>query len=301
MAAQYGGSHATAHQQQQRVTTNHTKTVRKSSSGRKLKPQLSVSNYPSLFPDPYPSVFVAANASTTPPVSLFSAGSSSAGSSAYASASPASALRSSVASSDSAHNTHHQPPPFLSSPTRLSAGDTMVTNFVHSDAPVPHQVGLASTTDESVQLWDLNSTITAPPVSLLPRSTPGSRPATEYGGVVSNIEKTRWSSSSAPNSGGDLHPEGSNHRQLGGAASRDSRNSSDSAVTAFGWSRDPTTTDDEDEGYEEDELDRTAAVLGLLAEQGHGEIVHGEGKDVAGLYVPPSTSQFPSSFPTRLN
>jgi hypothetical protein len=181
----------------------------------------------------------------------------------------------------------------------------MISNFSNlsqsQDPPVPHQVGLASTADETVQLRDieqqLNSAATARPgphagASAAFGSRPGSRPTTDYGVAV---EKTRWSSSSAASqhskasSWGHFHPEDSNHRQSGvGPGSHGTTTD----PIPYEWNhpvvdeRDAEFATDDDEGHDEDELERTAAVL--LAEQGHGEIVHGEGKDVTDLHVPQS-------------
>ncbi|KAG8830814.1 hypothetical protein FRC17_004181 [Serendipita sp. 399] len=319
------------------------RTVRKSTSNRKLKLQSSTSNLanaasntnpsggpptslpdPSLFPDPYPSGFNAGNASTTPPVSLFSAGSSSARSSAYTSASPASALRSSVASSDSAHNARHQRPSSQHHPhsnTRLSAGDGIMSigglpqSLGHSylldhsssdqanspalsmgqfgflsaiDSSSPSQVGLASTTDEGVQLRDvdqqLHSAVTARPGFA---SAPGSRPMTEY----NNLEKTRWSSSDAASresktsSWGNFNLDGPRQPSGSGRGADEPYDS---------WRHEPTEEreeeyhSDDDLAHEDDDMDRTTAVV--LAEQGHGEIVHGEGRDVNELNVPNNTT-----------
>ena len=335
------------------------RTVRKSSSNRKLQPKTSLSNLvnpanattsaggnaavggaatlpdPSLFPDPYPSGFNAANASTTPPVSLFSAGSSSARSSAYTSASPASALRSSVASSDSAHNarhaqhSHHQ---HMSPHTRLSAGDAILphslnhsylldhhhglsssseqTALIHqfgllnTDMLSPSQVGVASTADEIVQLRDmdqqLSSAVTARPGF---SSAPGSRPATDY--IVHPAEQTRWSSSSAASeaskssSWGNFHPVDPLLRQsVSGPGGGPQRYDWNHPVVDEREHEYPTDDEEGDaEGHEEDDLERTAALV--LAEQGHGEIVHGEGKDLGELNVPSSKCSEPESC-TRL-
>jgi len=131
-----------------------------------------------------------------------------------------------------------------------------------------------------------------------------SRPMTDYG--VATVEKTRWSTSSAASkrsSWGNFHPEGSNHRQSGTR----SGSLSTTDPVAYEWNhpvvlgeRDAEFATDEEaheegeEGEEEDELDRTAAVV--LAEQGHGEIVHGEGKDVTDLYIPQGKCFRPSKF-----
>ncbi|KAG8824856.1 hypothetical protein FRC19_000967 [Serendipita sp. 401] len=276
---------------------------------------------PSLFPDPYPSGFSAANASTTPPVSLFSAGSSSARSSAYTSASPASALRSSVASSDSAHNARHQQQRPSSqhhphSNTRLSAGDGMMASIgglpqslghsylldhsSSSDQPnspalsmqqfgflnaidrsSPSQVGLASTTDEGVQLRDvdqqLHSAVTARPGFA---SAPGSRPATDY----NNLDKTRWSSSDAASRESKTSSWGNFNVRSGRGADGPYDEWSHEAT----GEREEDYHSDDDLGNEDDDMDRTTAVV--LAEQGNGEIVHGEGRDVNELNVPTNTT-----------
>lgn len=320
-SSSHSSSTTSAHATGQAPAPLSTRTVRKSSSGRKLRAQTSVSNLanststpstlpdPSLFPDPYPSGYNAANASVTPPVSLFSTGSSSARSSAYTSASPASALRSSVASSDSAHNARyhqhqHQHQPHL---TRLSAGDSMIAGLnqflenadsIHHfaypglDSPSPHQVGVASTADESVQLRDVDqlpSAVTArPPPSF--GSRPGSRPTTMADGDPSL--QTRWSSSSAASQGsswGNFDPNDPSLRQSGlGIASGGGGNDGN----AYGWNhrapeeREEEYHTDDEENHEEDDMERTAAVL--LAEQGHGEIVNGAGKELSELHVPMS-------------
>lgn len=187
----------------------------------------------------------------------------------------------------------------------------MMAAMPHLDAPVPHQVGLASTADEMVQLRDveqqLNSAVTARP-SVFGSQTggggsgPSSRPATDYG----LVEKTRWSSSSAASqasrasSWGNYNPEGAggsgsnnNNRRRSGVGSG---TADAAAVAGYEWNhpvvdeRDGDdaefVTDDDDEGHDDEDGERTAAIV--LAEQGHGEIVHGEGKDVADLYVPTS-------------
>ncbi|CAG7847654.1 SubName: Full=Uncharacterized protein {ECO:0000313/EMBL:CCA72479.1} [Serendipita indica DSM 11827] len=334
-----------------------TRTVRKSSSNRKLQPKTSLSNLvnaanatvsagggnapapgsgaaslpdPSLFPDPYPSGFSAANASTTPPVSLFSAGSSSARSSAYTSASPASALRSSVASSDSAHNARHAQQYYShhshmspQSSSRLSAGDAILphplnhshlldhhhaisssseqTALIHpfgllntSDMLSPSQVGVASTADEIVQLRDmdqqLSSAVTARPGF---SSVPGSRPATDYLAHHSADPRTRWSSSSAASEASKSSSWGNDPSLRQSVAGP----SGGGGNQRYDWNHHVDQreheypTDDEEgdaDGHEEDDMDRTAAVV--LAEQGHGEIVHGEGKDLFELNVPSNTT-----------
>lgn len=254
---------------------------------------------PSLFPDPYPSGFGAANTSTTPPVSLFSAGSSSARSSAYTSASPASALRSSVASSDSAHNARHpHQHQALSSPTRLSTGEPMISNSQHSsfpfldpsepahqfgtksDSPAPHQVGLATTTNDMAHLLDSDQLLSAVTARPGDHSQQSSRPNTmgEYG-----PEQTRWSSSSAAS-------EASKSSSWGNANAPDTNFRQSGNALGYEWNAiigdEREDFPDDDEANEEDDMDRTAAIV--LAEQGNGEIVHGEGRDVNELYVPPS-------------
>jgi hypothetical protein len=280
---------------------------------------------PSLFPDPYPSGYTTVNpANVTPPISLFSAGSSSARSSAYTSASPASALRSSVASSDSAHNVrhHHQQQhyqhyqqlqfqPHLASST---TGDSMLitglypfldpseavhhfaSSFPALDSPSPHQIGMASTADESVQLRDMDqpaSAITArPPIT---GSRPGSRPPTVANEDLNPALQTRWSSSSAASQGSSWGNFDPNFDSINPLPSRNSgavgnRGGNDPNAYEDAWNhpvvdeRDEAYHTDEDETHEDDDMDRTAAVL--LAEQGHGEIVNGAGKDVNELHVP---------------
>jgi hypothetical protein len=90
-------------------------------------------------------------------------------------------------------------------------------------------------------------------------------------------EQTRWSSSSAASevSWGNANPEDANFPQPG--LGYEWNNAVGDEREEYG---------DDDEGNEEDDMDRTAAVV--LAEQGNGEIVHGEGRDVNELYVPQS-------------
>lgn len=182
------------------------------------------------------------------------------------------------------------------------------TSASTSTSTFPHQIGLASTADEVVQLRDvdqLNSAVTARPPPAFGsqgrQASSGSRPATDYGGV----ERTRWSSSSAASQGsrasswGNYHPDapsGSQNRQSGAAGAG-------TDAVSYEWNhpvvdeRDGdaefVTDDDDEEGHDDEDGERTAAIV--LAEQGHGEIVHGEGKDVAELYVPPSKRSPPSS------
>lgn len=111
--------------------------------------------------------------------------------------------------------------------------------------------------------------------------------------------QTRWSSSSAASqssSWGNFDPNGAN-----GHGPQEQRNSGvvggngNDDPEGYEWNhhpeRDEDYRSDDDENHEEDDMDRTAAIL--LAEQGHGEIVNGAGKDVNELHVPMSTSPLP--------
>ena len=279
-----------------------SQVIRKSPSGRTLPGMPSPLPDPSAFPDPYPSSRYTNATTTTPPVSLFSAGSSSARSSAYTSASPGSALRSSLASSDSAHGHRHPPQPIPSFPPMNGPTNSAPTDAFGISLPVPplppqplhapysHQdasepnfpnpydddpplsasaIGVATTADEIAHSY------AEPLPSAVARqvaSRPGSRPST-----YAEQEQTRWSSSSQADSGSKSSSWGNfdpNARHSG----------------SYEWNNIPEhqeggmTTDDEDV-YEEP--DRTAAVV--LAEEGKGRIVRGEGVDIDDLEVPQGT------------
>ena len=282
-----------------------SQVIRKSPSGRTLPGMPSPLPDPSAFPDPYPSsrYHNTTTTTTTPPVSLFSAGSSSARSSAYTSASPGSALRSSVASSDSAHGHRHPPQPIVGFPPMNGPNSSVPTDafgislsvpplpsqplhapYSHQDsseshfpnhydngAPLsPSAIGVATTADEIAHSY-------AEPlpaaVARQVASRPGSRPST-----YAEQEQTRWSSSSQADSGSKSSSWGNfdpNARHSG----------------TFDWNNIPghqeggMTTDDED--LYDEEPDRTAAVV--LAEEGKGHIVRGEGVDIDKLQAPQGT------------
>jgi hypothetical protein len=280
-----------------------SQVIRKSPSGRTLPGMPSPLPDPSAFPDPYPSSRYNNTTTTTPPVSLFSIGSSSARSSAYTSASPGSALRSSVASSDSAHGHRHPPQPILGFPPMNGPNSSVPTDafgishpvpplpsqplhapYSHQDSPESHYpnpydddtplsasaIGVATTADEIAHSY------AEPLPSSVARqvaSRPGSRPST-----FAEQEQTRWSSSSQADSGSKSSSWGNFDSNVRNSGSYDWNN-------VPGHQEGGITTDDEDV-YDE-EPDRTAAVV--LAEEGKGHIVRGEGVDIDRLQAPQGT------------
>lgn len=157
--------------------------------------------------------------------------------------------------------------------------------YSHQDPSEPHfpnpydddaslnasAIGVATTADEIAHSYaePLASAAVARQVA----SRPGSRPST-----YAEQEQTRWSSSSQADSGSKSSSWGNfdpNARHSG----------------SYEWNNVPghqeggMTTDDEDV-YDE-EPDRTAAVV--LAEEGKGHIVRGEGVDTDRLEVPQGT------------
>lgn len=187
------------------------------------------------------------------------------------------------------HAITHAPTQSFLDPPQPTLSSTLATEA--------HVVGLATTADKMVQLADASSPgpsirhgrAPSQPQALKSPSRPGT--LAEYPNPTP--EQTRWSSSeeasnaSKTSSWGNFNSgEPVSHHPLGPPLGQ---------TTQYEWSnhvvdeKDEFVTDEDDDHDESgvpEEEDRTAAIV--LAEQGHGEIVHGEGRNVADLIVPPS-------------
>ena len=215
---------------------------------------------PNTYPDPYPSYPSRAPSrhnGMTPPMSLFSEGSSSA------------STRSSLAynsvylrSSEGGHDIHSMPDDFMQRRTGVHSQYTADTSFGSHEGDVsmgnlePTDVGVATTSDEAVHLTHSGSTSSF---------TSGSRARTLH----PVPDSVRWSDTSYGRavSTSDLRNRNSNDWD---DIVEDEREeiTTDDDTDAF------VDTEDDDED-DDAENDRTAAVL--VAEEGLGQIVRGEG------------------------
>lgn len=224
---------------------------------------------PNTYPDPYPHYQSRAPSrfnGMTPPISLFSEGSSSA------------STRSSLAynsvylrSSEGGHDATSMPDEYVPRRGAIPSHYTVDTSFGSHEGDLslgdlePNDVGVATTSDEVVHLAHSTS---------VPSFVSGSRAR-----VVQPVsESMRWSDTSYGRgmSMGDLR-QGPHEWDV---VEEEHESATDDDIDAFV----DAELDDEDND-DDDDNDRTAAVL--IAEEGLGLIVRGEGQSVDRLAVRP--------------